>query len=111
MKWLLKQGGLAKIDENNKAKANLLYECIDSSEGFYTGFARKEDRSLMNVSFKSKNAELDALFVKEAEANSMLGLKGHRLLGGLRASIYNAITLEQVKELCAFMNEFKKKYA
>lgn len=111
MKWLLKQGGLAKINEQNEAKARLLYECIDSSEGFYTGFARKEDRSLMNVSFKSKNAELDALFVKEAEANSMLGLKGHRLLGGLRASIYNAITLEQVKELCAFMNEFKKKYA
>ncbi|WP_297195564.1 phosphoserine transaminase [uncultured Campylobacter sp.] len=111
MKWLLRQGGLDKINEQNEKKAKMLYECIDNSEGFYSGFAKKEDRSLMNVSFKTKNADLDALFVKEAEQNSMIGLKGHRLLGGLRASIYNAISLDNVKTLCDFMNEFKLKHS
>ncbi|EEP3019339.1 aminotransferase class V-fold PLP-dependent enzyme, partial [Campylobacter coli] len=98
-------------DAKNSQKAAMLYECIDSSEGFYKGHADKKDRSLMNVSFNiAKNSELEPIFVKEAEEVGMLGLKGHRILGGIRASIYNAVTLDQVKTLCEFMKEFAKKY-
>ncbi|MEB2816306.1 phosphoserine transaminase [Campylobacter upsaliensis] len=111
MEWLLKLGGLDAIHQKNIQKANLLYETIDKSEGFYKGHARKEDRSLMNVSFNIANDELESVFVKEAEKADMIGLKGHRILGGIRASIYNAITLEQVKILCEFMKEFRHKYA
>ncbi|WP_270971656.1 phosphoserine transaminase [Campylobacter upsaliensis] len=111
MEWLLKLGGLDAIHQKNIQKANLLYETIDKSEGFYKGHARKEDRSLMNVSFNIANDELESVFVKEAEEADMIGLKGHRILGGIRASIYNAITLEQVKILCEFMKEFRHKYA
>lgn len=111
MKWLLDQGGLDVIDAKNSQKAAMLYECIDSSEGFYKGHADKKDRSLMNVSFNiTKNSELEPIFVKEAEEAGMLGLKGHRILGGIRASIYNAVSLDQVKTLCEFMKEFAKKY-
>ncbi|MBM0636776.1 phosphoserine transaminase [Campylobacter sp. VicNov18] len=110
MDWLLKQGGLEKIHENNLKKASMLYDCIDFSEGFYKGHAHKKDRSLMNVSFNI-NEDLELLFVKEAEEAGMIGLKGHRILGGIRASIYNALSLEQVKTLCEFMKEFQKKYA
>ncbi|WP_270960051.1 phosphoserine transaminase [Campylobacter upsaliensis] len=111
MEWLLKLGGLDAIHQKNIQKANLLYETIDKSEDFYKGHARKEDRSLMNVSFNIANDELESVFVKEAEEADMIGLKGHRILGGIRASIYNAITLEQVKILCEFMKEFRHKYA
>ncbi|WP_297447692.1 phosphoserine transaminase [uncultured Campylobacter sp.] len=111
MKWLLKLGGLDAIHQKNMQKAHLLYEMIDQSEGFYKGHAKKEDRSLMNVSFNIVKNELESVFVKEAEDTGMIGLKGHRILGGIRASIYNAITLEQVKILCEFMKEFRHKYA
>lgn len=111
MKWLLKLGGLDAIHQKNMQKAHLLYEMIDQSEGFYKGHARREDRSLMNVSFNIVKNELESVFVKEAEDTGMIGLKGHRILGGIRASIYNAITLEQVKILCEFMKEFRHKYA
>ncbi|WP_348518844.1 phosphoserine transaminase [Campylobacter sp. CCS1377] len=112
MAWLLNQGGLDKINEKNTQKAKLLYDTIDSSEGFYKGHAKSDSRSLMNVSFNiSKSSDLESIFVKEAEEAGMIGLKGHRLLGGIRASIYNAITLDQVKTLCEFMKEFAKKHA
>lgn len=111
MEWLLKLGGLDAIHQKNMQKAHLLYEMIDQSEGFYKGHAKKEDRSLMNVSFSIVKNELESVFVKEAEDTGMIGLKGHRILGGIRASIYNAITLEQVKILCEFMKEFRHKYA
>lgn len=112
MQWLLNLGGLEAIDARNRQKAKLLYECIDLSEGFYEGHSKKEFRSLMNVSFKiAKDENLESIFLKKAEEFDMIGLKGHRLLGGIRASIYNAITLEQVKTLCEFMKEFQKSYA
>lgn len=111
MQWLLDLGGLDKVNELNLKKAELLYTCIDQSEGFYKTHALKRDRSLMNVSFNiTGNLELESLFVKEAEEKGMLGLKGHRILGGIRASIYNAITLEQTQVLCEFMKEFQEKY-
>lgn len=111
MQWLLEQGGLDAVHTKNQQKAKALYELIDESEGFYRAHARANSRSLMNVSFFIHNKDLEPLFVKEAEEAGMIGLKGHRLLGGLRASIYNAISLEQVKTLCEFMSEFKRKYA
>ncbi|MBK1972814.1 phosphoserine transaminase [Campylobacter sp. TTU-622] len=111
MQWLLKQGGLDVIYKKNLEKANLLYKIIDESEGFYKVYAQNKDRSLMNVSFNIKDENLLPVFLKEAEQNNLLGLKGHKLLGGIRASIYNAITLDQVKILCDFMKEFLKKYA
>ncbi len=111
MQWLLDLGGLEEIDKQNRQKAALLYACIDESEGFYETHCVKKDRSLMNVSFNiAKNRGLEALFVQEAEEKAMLGLKGHRILGGIRASIYNAITLKEVQVLCEFMKEFQRKY-
>lgn len=109
MKWLLSMGGLDKINELNQEKAKILYEYIDNSNNFYKTYAKK-DRSIMNVSFKI-NDELDMVFVKEANEQGLIGLKGHKILGGIRASIYNAISLEQVKILCDFMKYFQNKYA
>lgn len=111
MQWLLSQGGLDVIDEKNKAKAKLVYECIDSSNGFYKGHSEANSRSLMNVSFNiAENADLEPVFVEEAQKAGMIGLKGHRLLGGIRASLYNAITLKQCEILVDFMKEFAKKH-
>ncbi|MCX2683015.1 phosphoserine transaminase [Campylobacter sp. MIT 21-1685] len=110
MQWLLHLGGLEVIERKNKQKAQLLYSCIDESGGFYKGHSKKEFRSLMNISFILETKELESVFVQEAEIAGMLGLKGHRLLGGIRASLYNAITYEQVKTLCEFMREFQRKY-
>ena len=111
MQWLLAQGGLDAVNERNIAKAKLIYDCIDGSNGFYKGHSEKECRSLMNVSFNvAANADLEPLFVQEAEKAGMIGLKGHRLLGGIRASLYNAITLKQCETLAEFMREFARKY-
>ncbi|WP_169973467.1 MULTISPECIES: phosphoserine transaminase [unclassified Campylobacter] len=110
MGWLLEQGGLVAAKERNAAKAALLYDAIDNSKGFYKGHARKTDRSVMNVSYNiAANAELEPIFVAEAEKAGMLGLKGHRHLGGIRASIYNVVSLNDVKTLVEFMNEFARK--
>ena len=105
--WIKDQGGLSAINAINRQKADMLYELIDNS-GFYTTFAKPGSRSLMNVSFATPNAELDMKFVKLAEENGMIGLKGHRILGGLRASIYNAVTAQSVQTLCEFMKEFQR---
>ena len=109
MKWLKNLGGLAKINEINKRKASYIYDVIDSSNGFYKGHALKDSRSLMNVTFTLATEELEKKLVKETEANDMIGLKGHRSVGGLRASIYNAMPEEGCKYLADFMKDFAKK--
>lgn len=104
--WLKKNGGIAAMEANNIAKANLLYAAIDASNGFYHCPVNKADRSRMNVPFTLKDAQLDGAFLKQAEARGLLQLKGHRSVGGMRASIYNAMPLAGVAALVEFMNEF-----
>ncbi len=110
MKWIKNKGGIEAIQKLNEEKAALLYDAIDNSDGFYVGHAKKDSRSLMNVSFniKDKDASLEAELVKLATENGMIGLKGHRSIGGLRASIYNAMTKEGVEALVDLMNKFAK---
>lgn len=111
MKWIQEQGGLNKINEINKQKAALLYNTIDNSNGFYEGYSVKEDRSIMNICFKIFDKSLEAVFIKNAEENGMIGLKGHKHLGGIRASLYNAIELNSVEKLNQFMKEFITKFS
>jgi phosphoserine aminotransferase len=106
---LKRNGGIAAMEANNIAKANLLYAAIDSSNGFYNCPVEKTNRSRMNVPFTLKDANLDGAFVKQADARGLLQLKGHRSVGGMRASIYNAMPLAGVQALVAFMAEFAKK--
>ena len=108
-KWMKAQGGLAKIAEHNQAKARLLYDLLDASS-FYKTPVAKADRSLMNVPFTLPDAALDAAFLKGAEERRMLQLKGHRSVGGMRASIYNAVPLEAVQALAAYMKEFEARH-
>ena len=109
-KWLKKQGGLAAMKAYNEKKAKILYDFLDRSKMF-SGTVEKKDRSLMNVPFVTGDKDLDAAFVKEAEAAGFVNLKGHRSVGGMRASIYNAMPLEGVQKLVAFMEEFEKRHA
>lgn len=102
-------GGLAKMEELNNAKAKLLYDYLDES-AFFQNPVEKEFRSIMNVTFTSPDADLDKLFCKEAEKEGFINLKGHRLVGGMRASIYNAMPREGVEQLVAFMKEFERKH-
>ena len=106
-KWLLKKGGLSAMKEINEKKAKILYDFLDSSK-LFKGTVRKEDRSLMNVPFVTGNEELDAKFVKEASAAGFVNLKGHRSVGGMRASIYNAMPVEGVEKLVEFMKKFEE---
>lgn len=106
--WLLEQGGVDAIYQANLAKAELLYGYIDSSD-FYNNPIAKENRSIMNVPFTLANADLDKQFLKEAEENHLLNLAGHRSVGGMRASIYNAVPLEGVQALVSFMDDFAKR--
>lgn len=108
LKWLKNLGGLTAIEKINQDKAALLYQAIDASD-FYRGHAEKACRSLMNVTFNLPTAELEAQFVKEATAQGLDGLKGHRSVGGCRASIYNAFPKEGVVKLVEFMQAFEKK--
>ncbi|EOS45644.1 3-phosphoserine/phosphohydroxythreonine transaminase [Lachnospiraceae bacterium JLR.KK009] len=105
--WLKKQGGLTAMKQHNEEKAKILYDFLDGSSMF-RGTVRKEDRSLMNVPFVTGDKELDAKFVKEAEAAGFVNLKGHRTVGGMRASIYNAMPKEGVEQLVAFMKKFEE---
>lgn len=105
-KWIKKQGGLAAMKERNEKKAKLLYDFLDNSK-LFKGTVRKEDRSLMNVPFVIGDKDLEARFIKEAEANGLMSLKGHRSVGGMRASIYNAMPYEGVEKLVAFMKDFE----
>ncbi len=107
--WLLENGGLEETVKRNSAKAALLYQAIDKSEGFYRGHAHSASRSNMNVTFRLPTDALDKLFVKEATALGMDGLKGYRTVGGIRASIYNAFPYEGVEALVDFMQSFQQK--
>ena len=107
-KWLKARGGLAAMKEYNEKKAKLLYDFLDQSR-LFKGTVEKKDRSLMNVPFVTGSDELDALFVKESKAAGLENLKGHRTVGGMRASIYNAMPIEGVEKLVEFMDAFEKK--
>ena len=109
-KWLKKQGGLAAIKERNEKKAKILYDFLDQSK-LFKGTVRKEDRSLMNVPFVTGSEEMDAKFIKEATAAGFVSLKGHRTVGGMRASIYNAMPMEGVEKLVEFMKKFEEENA
>ena len=106
--WLLKQGGLAEMDRRNARKADKLYAAIDRT-GFYRGHATKDSRSRMNVTFRLPSEELEKRFAKDATAAGLDGLKGHRSVGGMRASIYNAFPEEGIDALVQFMAEFERK--
>ena len=106
--WILKDvGGLEHIEARNSAKASKVYDVIDSSEGFFRGHACPASRSIMNVTFRLPSEELEAAFVKKATSEGLSDLKGHRSVGGIRASIYNAMPEEGVDALCQFMRDFK----
>ena len=109
-RWLDKLGGVPAIQKINEEKANLLYDFIDNST-FYTNKVNVKDRSIMNVPFITPNEELDAKFVAEAGKNGLVSLKGHRLAGGMRASIYNAMPIEGVEKLVEFMKKFEEENA
>lgn len=108
-KWLKAQGGLAAMGEHNARKAQRLYDCIDAS-GFYRNAVAKDDRSRMNATFTLSDPALDERFLKEAAAEGMTDLKGHRTSGGMRASLYNAMPMEGVDRLVSFMRQFETRY-
>jgi phosphoserine aminotransferase len=107
--WLERLGGLAAMERRNREKAGVLYDALAELD-FYRPHAGEGSRSLMNVTFKTPNKELDALFVKEAEAAGLSGLKGHRSVGGMRASIYNAFPKAGCEALASFMRDFAAKH-
>jgi phosphoserine aminotransferase len=111
-KWLLEEiGGLEKMQELNQAKARLLYEVLDASDGFYKGHAQPKDRSVMNVTFRLPTEELEKVFISAASKQDLDSLKGHRSVGGIRASIYNAMPMAGVEALRDFMLEFRQQHA
>ena len=97
------------IEKVNRVKADMIYKTIDESGGFYRGHAKPEARSLMNIPFRLPSEELEDAFAKEAKKNNLIGLKGHRSVGGMRASVYNAVTVEGAGELVKFMKDFQQK--
>ena len=109
--WALERGGLDGMDRASKEKSSLLYDLIDNSQGFYLNNVEKSSRSRMNVVFLLANKDLEAKFLEESKAANLFELKGHRSVGGFRASIYNGITLDNVKRLAAFMESFRRKYS
>jgi phosphoserine aminotransferase len=109
LKWLQGLGGLEAIAGHDAAKAGLIYQTIDQSGGFYRGHAQPDSRSRLNISFRLPNEDLEKRFAKESEAAGMVGLKGHRSVGGLRASLYNALPLESAQALAQFMGEFLRR--
>ena len=108
-KWLKQLGGLAEMEKRNIAKAKLIYDLLDASR-FYASPVAKEDRSRMNIPFTLADEKLDAVFLKGAEERGMIQLKGHRIVGGMRASIYNAMPIEGVRALAGYMQEFEKRH-
>ena len=108
-KWLLKNGGLDAMYKTNKEKGGLIYNCIDNSGGYYKGHADKDSRSLMNITFRMPSEELEKKFIAEATAAGFDGLKGHRSVGGLRASVYNAFPKKGCEDLVSFMKAFQAK--
>ncbi len=108
MDWAEARGGLSAIEKENRNKADLLYNAIDASGGYFRGTAEKSSRSLMNVTFRLPGEDLEAAFLKTAAAAGLLGLKGHRSVGGIRASIYNAVPMKAVEALVDCMEKFRK---
>jgi len=109
-RWLLEQGGLCAIEQHNRAKAALLYGVIDASGGFYTNPVEPSDRSLMNIPFRLRDDALDGPFLKSAAAEGLVQLKGHRSVGGMRASVYNAMPMSGVEALADFMQVFARRH-
>ena len=109
LQWLEAEGGVAAIEARNRKKAELVYDAIDGSGGFYRCPVERTSRSIMNVVWRLPTPELEDAFVKEATAQNMIGLKGHRSVGGIRASLYNAVELGWVETLASFMKDFAKK--
>ena len=107
--WIKNCGGLEEMQRRNSVKAKILYDAIDSSDGFYRGHAEKNSRSFMNVTFRLPNEDLEKKFVAEALEKNISGVKGHRSVGGMRASIYNAMPVEGVEALADFMNDFRRR--
>lgn len=107
LKWIEEKGGLAGVQDMNRKKAALIYDAIDNSGGFYRGCVNPESRSDMNITFRLETEELEKEFVKASEKEGFVGLKGHRSVGGLRASVYNAVPYESCKALVDFMEHFK----
>ena len=110
VRWIKEHGGLAAMGEANAKKSALLYDAIDASGGFYRGHAENGSRSRMNITFRLPSDSLEADFVAQAKEQGLSGIKGHRSVGGMRASIYNAMPLAGVEKLAAFMAEFRKKH-
>ncbi|MCY8838473.1 3-phosphoserine/phosphohydroxythreonine transaminase [Bacillus atrophaeus] len=108
LEWLKENGGIDAAEQRNEQKADVLYKCIDESGGFYKGHAEKDSRSRMNVTFTLRDDELTKTFVQQAKEEKMVGLGGHRSVGGCRASIYNAVTLKDCEKLAAFMKKFQQ---
>lgn len=109
LEWIKEKGGLQVIEQNNKDKTSLIYNTIDQSGGFYQGVATRDYRSLMNITFRMDNENLEKQFIKESEGLGFVGLKGHRSVGGLRASTYNAVPYESCSALQQFMVEFQRR--
>jgi phosphoserine aminotransferase len=109
LKWLLNNGGLDAMAKHNEAKAAVIYKAIDESGGYYRGHARADSRSKMNITFRLGSEDLEKKFIKEATAAGLDGLKGHRSVGGLRASMYNAQTQAAAEALAQFMQAFQAK--
>ncbi|NUK28653.1 3-phosphoserine/phosphohydroxythreonine transaminase [Parageobacillus sp. VR-IP] len=111
LEWVEAEGGVKAIEARNQEKAAIVYAAIDASNGFYAPHAKKESRSLMNVTFTLPNEELTKKFLEEAKEKGFVGLAGHRSVGGCRASIYNAVPLEACEALAAFMDDFRRRFA
>jgi phosphoserine aminotransferase len=109
LKWVKELGGVEAIAKRNQAKAGMIYKAIDESGGFYKGHAKPESRSLMNITFRLPNEQLEEQFPADAKKRDLIGLKGHRSVGGIRASIYNAMPVEGTEALVEFMKEFQQK--
>jgi phosphoserine aminotransferase len=109
LKWVKEQGGVAALEKRNIEKTGILYDIIDGSGGFYSGNVDKDSRSIMNVTFRLPSEELEKQFVKESQQNNFVGLAGHRSVGGIRASAYNAVPYEACKALADFMIDFQKR--
>lgn len=108
LEWIKGKGGLAGVEKINTAKKDLLYGAIDSASDFYKGTAEKDSRSMMNVTMRLPSEELEAKFIADAKKEGLLGLKGHRSVGGIRFSIYNAVSLEDIQKTVDFMQKFRK---
>jgi phosphoserine aminotransferase len=107
LKWIRANGGLSAMEARNREKTALVYNTVDGSHGFYEGMVEKADRSIMNITFKLQSEELEKQFLKEAATNGFVGLAGHRSVGHLRASTYNAVPYDSCKALAEFMRHFQ----